>query len=85
LDQESHAEWRDGRTERAIQLDAFAGTAEGVRRQHGRPRTPDGYRLLMRKILLRNRFVLDEYVLRILRAAPEAAYPSAFAKENLED
>jgi tetratricopeptide (TPR) repeat protein len=43
----------------------FDGTAEGVRRQHGRPRTPDGDRLLMRKTLLRNRFVLDKYALRI--------------------
>jgi hypothetical protein len=39
----------------------------------------------MRKILLPNRFVLDKYAPRILRAAPEAGYPSAFAKENLED
>ena len=41
--------------------------------------------MLMRKILLGNRFVLNKYALRILRAAPEAAYHSALAKENLDD
>jgi hypothetical protein len=36
-------------------------------------------------IQLRNRFVLDKFALSILRAALDAACPSAFAKENLED
>jgi len=43
-----------------------------------------GMRRPGRSRLLRNRFVLDRYALRILPAR-EAVYPSAFANENLED
>jgi hypothetical protein len=39
LDHESHAELRAGERSARFSLMLFAGTAEGVRRQHGRPRT----------------------------------------------
>jgi hypothetical protein len=66
LDHESHAELRAGERSALFSLMLFAGTAEGVRRATRKAENAGWYRLLMRKILLRNRFVLDRYAPRIL-------------------